>query len=87
MLYGCEVQSRWVRVSCIRQGALIQSPGVCSGYPEGSVHAQETRNGSPSCTWSPDLGLGLAGRIEAHTVHEQETGNGSPSCMWSPETP
>ena len=28
MLYSCEVRSRWVRVSCSRQGALIQSPGV-----------------------------------------------------------
>ena len=25
-----------------------------------AVHAQETGNGSPSCTWSPDLGLWLA---------------------------
>ena len=51
------------------------------------VHAQETGNGSPSCTWSPEVGLGLAGRIKANTVHAQETGNGSPSCTWSPETP
>ena len=57
----------------------------CSGYPEGCVHAQETGNGSPSYIWSPDLGLRLAGRIEAHTVHAQETGN--PSCTWSLETP
>ena len=89
MLYDCEVRSRRIRVSCSRQGALIQSPG-CSGYPEGcvhAVHAQDTGNGSPSCTWSPDLGLGLAGWFEAHTVHAQETGNGSPSSTWSPETP
>ena len=43
-------------------GGAISVAWGCSGYPEGCVHvvhAQETGNGSPSCTWSPDLGLGL----------------------------